>query len=101
VLVVNGSADYAATAALRAAREPRLGRFDLGPGREAFERVWTPELVQALQTVLAEVPITSRPYVKQALAQRAKTASATGSYGVQQLLDDWRELKTQLGGITR
>jgi N-methylhydantoinase B len=101
VLVVNGSADYAATAALRAAREPRLGRFDLGPGREAFERVWTPELVQALQTVLAEVPITSRPYVKQALAQRAKTASATGSYGVQQLLDDWRELKTQLGGIAR
>lgn len=56
--------DEPATARLRAAMPSRTMEFGHGPGRTAFEAVWTLDRYNALHRILAEVPVTWRFFIK-------------------------------------
>jgi N-methylhydantoinase B len=65
--------DAAATEALRRGMAPRAEEFGHGPGRVAFESVWTLERYDALHRILVEVPVTWRFFVKQRIFGAIKT----------------------------
>ena len=56
--------DEPATIRLRAAMPRRTAEFGHGPGRVAFEAIWTRERYDALHRILVEVPVTWRFFVK-------------------------------------
>ena len=56
--------DAPATAGLRSKMPERNAEFTHGPGRVAFEAIWTLERYDALHRILVEVPITWRFFVK-------------------------------------
>ena len=56
--------DQDATAALRAAMPERSAEFGHGPGRVAFEAVWTRARYDTLRRILERVPVTWRFFVK-------------------------------------
>ncbi|MGE0718370.1 MAG: hydantoinase B/oxoprolinase family protein [Alphaproteobacteria bacterium] len=66
VVIRDGVVDAAATEARRASmrRNEPEGHFDLGPEREAFERVWNREAYDALTGILAGLPVHWRFFVK-------------------------------------
>jgi N-methylhydantoinase B len=66
VLDAQGGADAAATARVRGEEKRRrpAGEFGHGPGRVAFEAVWTLSRYDALTRILATVPTTWRFFVK-------------------------------------
>jgi N-methylhydantoinase B len=67
VVMVDGAVEPAATEALRATRiadEPVAGHFEHGPGRLAFEAVWTTERYDALNAQLATMAPVWRHFVK-------------------------------------
>ena len=59
--------DEDATARLREMMPTEAAEFRHGPGRVAFETIWTLERYDALHRILAEVPVTWRFFVKQRL----------------------------------
>lgn len=64
VLTSQGTVDEPATHRTRAAMPRRTAEFGHGPGRIAFEQVWTLDRYDALHRILAEVPVTWRFFVK-------------------------------------
>jgi N-methylhydantoinase B len=79
--------DEAATAALRgaAARRETTGLFGHGPGRRAYEAVWSEARYEALTRILAEVPVTWRYFVKhQIFAAIGKRPAGAGGADVYQ-----------------
>jgi N-methylhydantoinase B len=66
VVLRDGAADVAATAALRAIREPvpDAGHFDFGDARRAFEAVWSTPRYDVLTRLLATQPVNWRHYLK-------------------------------------
>ncbi len=64
VVLVNGLPDTQATAQRRATPRPAPALFDYGPGRDAFERLWTVERYDALTEILAQTPIPWRHWLK-------------------------------------
>lgn len=64
VLTAALEVDETATARERATRPRRRQEFGHGPGRIAFERIWTLERYDALHRILVEVPVTWRFFVK-------------------------------------
>jgi N-methylhydantoinase B len=65
--------DEDATARLREMMPTEAAEFRHGPGRVAFETIWTLERYDALHRILAEVPVTWRFFVKQRLFAALKT----------------------------
>lgn len=104
VVIADGSVDPAATAALRArmaADDARTGHFDYGPGRQAFEDLWTAERYAALNGKLASMAPVWRHFVKlkvfdamDAAVQRAEVAP--GGAIVDALFDSVLERYPQL-----
>ena len=75
VLVVGATSAIAeATARLRETMTADPAEFRHGPGRVAFETIWTLERYDALQRILAEVPVTWRFFVKQRVFAALKSA---------------------------
>jgi len=75
VVVVDGACDEAASEGLRADRRASRGEgplpaFDLGPEREAFERVWTPAIQDAINAVTAGYPTRLRQFLRGRLFAR-------------------------------
>lgn len=66
VVLAGGGVDEAATAKLRGelARRRTRDEFGHGPGRVAFEAVWTRERYAALTRILAELPVSWRYFAK-------------------------------------
>jgi N-methylhydantoinase B len=64
-----GEPDIAETERLRAAAPRSRAPFDFGPGRDAFERVWTQERYDALTDVLAATAVTWRHWAKRMIFQ--------------------------------
>ncbi|RWA97310.1 hydantoinase B/oxoprolinase family protein [Mesorhizobium sp.] len=70
VVVTNGAVDLAATQRRRAdaRKQPsQPNAFDYGPGRTAFESVWTEDRYQALTEVLSATAIPWRHWAKHAI----------------------------------
>lgn len=66
VITPDVAVDEIATAKLRSemASEADTAEFGHGPGRVAFEKIWTPARYEALTRILAEVPVIWRYFVK-------------------------------------
>ena len=84
VVLAGGAVDAAATRAERARRlaaAPPPAMFDFGPGRRAFEAVWTPAAYEALMAILFRLPVDWRFFVKHAVfaAVEALPAGQRGS----------------------
>ncbi len=69
VVLVNGEVDAEATARERQRARPSLALFDYGPGREAFESIWTVERYDALTDLLSQTQISWRHWTKSRIFQ--------------------------------
>jgi N-methylhydantoinase B len=69
VVLRGGMPEIGETERLRAAAPRSRALFDFGPGREAFERVWTQERYDALTDVLAATAVTWRHWAKRMMFQ--------------------------------
>jgi N-methylhydantoinase B len=78
------SVDEAATAKLRGelASEADRAEFGHGPGRTAFEKVWTRARYEALTRILAAVPVTWRFFVKQQIFRAVTSEPTSETQGV-------------------
>lgn len=77
VVLVDGTIDEAATAALRdRMKETQTGEhFHFGPEREAYEALWTAQVYDQMTDLLAALPVHWRFFVKTELfARLGKTA---------------------------
>ena len=101
VVIAAGAVDVAATAALRdrpaASRAPGSGIHTLGPTRQEYERVWTPELAHAMVSLLYRLPLPLRHEVRQRLwrgmeQRRARQESADA----EALQAVWQDLRAGL-----
>lgn len=91
VVMVDGAVDPLATAALRARRiadEPVGGHFDYGPGRRAFEDLWTGERYDALNAKLATMAPIWRHFVKLKVFDAMEVAVAQGQHSAGAALVD-------------
>ncbi|HEX3724135.1 MAG TPA: hydantoinase B/oxoprolinase family protein [Nitrolancea sp.] len=99
VVINDGSVDEAATTALRAElhaqRTSQLPDFDYGPERDAFERVWTPALQDAILAETMAFPNTMRNFLRGRLFARLEERFAAGEdvqpSEVSGMLDEIRE----------
>jgi N-methylhydantoinase B len=84
VIGADRSVDEAATAKLRAelASEADRAEFGHGPGRVAFEAIWTRGRYAALTRILAAVPVTWRFFVKHQIFRAVTTAPVSETQGV-------------------
>ena len=64
VLTADGAVDEPATHRARSAMPKRTGEFGHGPGRVAFESVWTLDRYDALHRILQQIPVTWRFFIK-------------------------------------
>ena len=71
-----GAVHEQATQALRSGLSPSREHFDYGPGRDRFERVWTPARYDVLTRIMSRVPVPWRHYVKHALFAALGTREA-------------------------
>lgn len=78
IVGANGVIDERATAKARKAFKGRDERFDFGPGRVAYEAVWSLERYEALTEILASLPIPWRFYVKHQIFAAVKEAGVKG-----------------------
>ena len=88
VVMVDGVADQAATAALRASRPPAPQPFHYGPERDGYEAQWTPAAYDLLTAILAGLPIHWRFFAKTEIFRRMTGRS--GADGVAQALAEVR-----------
>jgi N-methylhydantoinase B len=82
VVIVGGAVDHAATdslrAELRSQGDENLPAFDYGSEREAFERIWTPELQDAILAATQPYPMMMRHFLRARLFARLEERFATG-----------------------
>lgn len=72
------SLDSPETQRLRAGMPRRAGEFSHGPGRAAFEAIWTLSRYDALHHILRDVPVNWRYFVKHRVFAALKTPGDAG-----------------------
>ena len=97
------SIDEAATAKLRNERASDADRaeFGHGPGRMAFETIWTRARYEALTRILAAVPVTWRFFVKHQVFRAITSAPASETQGVADVYGAYDELMTRFADLPR
>lgn len=93
--------DAAETARLRSLRPvpASVPHFHYGPGREAFENVWTGDRYAALSAVLSAIPVSWRHFVKHQIFARigdSLPADGHGGADIWDVYETLRELYTEL-----
>lgn len=105
VAIVDGHVDLERTRALRekavASKPERFPHFDYGPGRDAFERIWTPERYASLTRVLSSVPANWRHFLKHKIFDELerweqKGAAAPKGDAVLSIFEDLRKQYPQI-----
>jgi N-methylhydantoinase B len=81
VVIRAGTVDRKATLERRQAlrKEAGTGHFDLGPERRAFEEIWDRENYDGLTTILAQLPIHWRYFVKTKLFEAMQKLAQEGA----------------------
>ncbi|HKW94231.1 MAG TPA: hydantoinase B/oxoprolinase family protein [Methylomirabilota bacterium] len=98
VVLVDGEADPAATARLRAAMSPSPdGSFDFGGGRAELERRWPPAIQDAAARLLESIPPTVRDWGKHQLYDRIQTIAAERTPTPADVETAWTEIRARLG----
>jgi N-methylhydantoinase B len=88
--------DEKATEALRGDRAPQGdGHYDYGPGRSAFERVWTRQRYAAFTAIARAIPVAWASYVKNHLFTNLKGNVAPADGGAQDVFRVYEELRAQ------
>ena len=83
VIAADGAVDDAATSSLRRSLRSELGEaeFGHGPGRLAFEAIWTEARYRVLTDILAKLPVTWRYFVKHQIFHQVQHPPIDGSDG--------------------
>ncbi len=89
--------DEAATAKLRKelASDADRAEFGHGPGRLAFEQIWTRARYEVLTRILAAVPVTWRFFVKHQIFRAITSAPASKAQGVADVYRAYGEVVTR------
>ncbi|MEO8136641.1 MAG: hydantoinase B/oxoprolinase family protein, partial [Betaproteobacteria bacterium] len=97
----DGTEDEAATVELRARmnRERKTTHYSHGGGRLQFERVWTLQRYDALTTILSNVPITWRYFVKHKLFAALEGNIAPPDGGAQDVYARYTELAREFSEL--
>lgn len=99
VVLRNGEVDGDATRQRRGEPADGLGRndaqFDFGPGRDAFQRVWTTERYDALTRLLADTEIPWRNWVKKAIFAGVAASEHAGESPAEQVAAIYAGLRTR------
>jgi N-methylhydantoinase B len=95
--------DDAATVTLRAqmAGEADSAEFGYGPGRLAFEKVWTRGRYAALTRILAEVPVTWRYFVKHQIFHVIKTPPSESGQGAADVYRAYEDVVARFTDLPR
>jgi N-methylhydantoinase B len=105
VVIVDGVVDQAATDALRAELRTKRGdslpAFDFGSEREAFERIWTAELQDAILAETQDYPLMMRNFLRARLFAQLEARFAAGERvapsEIGPMLDAIREAELTVG----
>ncbi|MCC7428061.1 MAG: hydantoinase B/oxoprolinase family protein [Alphaproteobacteria bacterium] len=99
VIIRDGAVDEAATKAQRAGLHAHTsdGHFDLGPEREAFERIWSPEAYAALADIIGRLPVHWRFFVKTRLFEAMR--GPVGKDGDALLRRAFAQLRSEIPAI--
>lgn len=95
--------DAEATTRLRGERSPESDgpAFGHGPGRVAFERVWTEERYATLTRILAAIPVTWRFFVKHQVFGALKGREAPAEGGARDVEAAYEALCDRFGDLPR
>jgi N-methylhydantoinase B len=101
VMDAAGGVDEAATARLRGEEKRRrpVTEFGHGPGRLAFEAVWTPARYDALTRILATVPTTWRFFVKHRVFAAIGDKIAPAGGGASAVIDAYDAIAASFGDL--
>jgi N-methylhydantoinase B len=99
VVLAEGVVDVAATTARRAAMrcDETTAHFRLGPEREGFEAVWTPEAYAELTAILAALPVHWRFFVKGRLFEQLRTPA--GGDGAARVRSSFEAMRRAVPGL--
>jgi N-methylhydantoinase B len=103
VIAADLSIDEAATAKLRSelASDADRAEFGHGPGRTAFETVWTRSRYEALTRILAAVPVTWRFFIKHQIFRVVTSEPAGEAQGIADVYRAYDELVTRFTDLPR
>jgi N-methylhydantoinase B len=95
VVIAAGKLDLERTDAIRRSRPPNgtAGSFDFGPGREAYERVWSVAMRDELATILYGLPIDARDYVRVELVAEVNRRASQRDVSPTDLRQAWDVLR--------
>ncbi|MDR6870798.1 N-methylhydantoinase B [Bosea sp. BE125] len=95
--------DDDATVTLRAqmAGEADSAEFGYGPGRIAFETIWTRGRYAALTRILAQVPVTWRYFVKHQIFHVIKSPPAEGGQGAADIYRAYEDVVARFTDLPR
>jgi N-methylhydantoinase B len=101
VIIEDGEINYEKTKAKRSALAENLvlRDFDFCPNREAYEKIWTPELRSALVDLLYGVPVDIRDWVKKELSSKIEELSQERPAQVEDLKAKWQELMDSMATV--
>jgi N-methylhydantoinase B len=103
VIAADMGVDEAATAKLRneLASEADRAEFGHGPGRTAFETIWTRARYEALTRILAAVPVTWRFFVKQQIFRAVTSEPGSEAQGIADVYRAYDDLVTRFTDLPR
>jgi len=103
VIAADGGVDQAATVQLRGQlRSDADGaEFGHGPGRLAFEAVWTEARYDALTGILAKLPVTWRYFVKHEIFRQIQGPPVDGSDGANEVYRAYTQVTDRFADLPK
>ncbi|MBB4015778.1 N-methylhydantoinase B [Chelatococcus caeni] len=103
VIAVDGGVDKAATTQLRGQMrsDADWAEFGHGPGRLAFEAVWTEARYGVLTGLLAKLPVTWRYFVKHEIFRQIQRPPVDGSDGVDEVYRAYTQVTDRFADLPK
>lgn len=102
-IAADGGLEEAATAQLRKRLRSDADRaeFGHGPGRSAFEAVWTEARYGVLTGILARLPVTWRYFVKHEIFRQIQRPPVDGSDGVDEVYRAYSQVTDRFADLPK